>query len=131
MAFKDKEKERAYKKSYYEKTKSGRYQRTKHNIYKWREKNKDFYKALVKEYYLDNRKEILKKQNVYRKENAEMIKLIDRIRTEKLDDRYMYKHLIKMGYTKQMIIKNPELVETYRTKLLLVRTIKSKQNGKK
>jgi hypothetical protein len=133
MPYKDKNnpKNIAYKKAYYKKTKAGRYKRIKHNIYKWRENHKDFYKALVKEYYWDNRKEILKKGENYRKENAEMLKLIDRIRTENLDDRYMYKHLIKMGFTRQMIRKNPDLVETYRTKLLLVRTIKNKQNGKK
>ena len=120
MPWKNKEAEKAYKKLYYEKTKKGRYERTKHNIYKWREKNTEKFKLLKREYYLDNKEKILEKQKLnYDKANAK-----SRENTKNLTDGYIKKHLIKLGFTRQQIRKNPKIIETQRLIILIKRELK-------
>lgn len=121
----------AYKKAYYERTKIGRYQRIKHNIYKWRKSHPDLYDQLKKEYYKDNKRKILERQKESYRKHIKKRHEAEKKRVAELTDVYMRKYLIKVGFTRKQLRKNPELIEMYRAKLLLIRTIKNKQNGKK
>ena len=123
MAFKCKEKEREYRKAYYEANKKGAYQRTKHNIYKWRERHPEKYATIKKEYYLDNKEKILENQ----KKNYDKHNKKSRENTKNLTDGYIKKHLLKLGFTRGQIRKNPQMIETQRLIIKIKRELKSKK----
>ena len=130
MPYKDKNDPRliAYKKAYYEKTKANRYSRVKHNIYKWRESNPEKYKIIKQEYYKDNKMQILERQKISYLKHREKRISYEKLSSENLDDRYMKKHLLKIGYTRQDLRKNPELIESHKLIIKTKRLCKTSQN---
>ena len=121
MAFADKEKEKAYRRAYYEKTKEGAYERTKHNTMKWRETHKEQFKKITKDYYLDNKQAILEKSKEYRVKNSNLLKEKERLKSQNLTDGYLRKQLIKKGYSRVTIRNHPELIESLRLITLIKR----------
>lgn len=129
MPWKDKAKEAAYKKAYYEKRKDiWSYEARKGSAKKWREKNIDKIRAIGKERYWDNKPDELRKAKAWREKNSEYVKSKDHKNTELLTDRYMRKHLLKLGYTRQHIRKHPELIETHRIIIKTKRLCKTLEN---
>lgn len=119
----------AQRKAYYERTRAGRYERTKHNIYKWRESHPEKYEYLKKEYYADHKNDILERQKKSYYKNIDKRHAAEKKRVEDLTDVYLKKQLIKLGYTRKNIRQNPELIEILRNQTKLKRLIKQKKNG--
>lgn len=130
MPYKDKNnpKNIAYKKAYYERTKQGRYERIKHNIYKWRERHPEKYKQIKQEYYKDNKHKILERQKISYQKHISKRHASEKRHSEELSDRYIKKHLLKLGYTRKQIRKYPELLETHRILIKTKRLCKTSKN---
>lgn len=111
----------AYRKAYYERTKNSPSRRAscRKATYKWRERHPEFYAELKKEYYNDNREDILKKQKQSYQKNIKKRHAYEKKKVADLTDCYMKKHLLKLGYTRQNIRKYPDLIETHK---LIIKT---------
>lgn len=115
MPFKDKDKEREYRRKKYAQNKEKHSKRWQ----EWYLKNKENRKETQKKYFEDNRETLISKS---RKKATKQ--------RNQLDDIYV-KHVIveQTGLSTETVNKNKDLIESFRNQIKLNRLIKTK-NGK-
>lgn len=129
MAYRDKEKQRLKHKEYYLKNKElWNYEKRKSSHDKYRKKHSDKLKASGKERYWDNKEKRLQNVKKWRVDNEQYVKTKDKANTEELTDKYMRKHLLKLGYTRFQIRKYPDLLESHRLIIKIKRLCKTSKN---
>lgn len=122
MAWKDRERQRAYAKEYYEKTKVGRYERIKHNLAAYRKRHKTLSRKRVRDWAKSEA------GKAYRERIRPIARDRENKHSEHLTERYLIKQLIKLGHTRSQINENPEIITKYRDHLRALRMIrKTKQ----
>ena len=92
MPYKDKIKEKEYKKEYY--------QKNKENKKEYYQKNKDKIKAYSKEYWFRNKEKISRKHKKYRKNNLKRINELKRKRKKMQDPAYFLMERLRKLLTK-------------------------------
>jgi len=100
---------------------------------KWNDENKEIKTETYKKYYIKNKDNIKSVAANYRQLNKKLIidnqkKYHDRCTKELLDPYIIYRIVKLCGLSAKIVIKYPELIETYRSNLKLKRLIKNK-NG--
>ena len=112
MPWKNKEAEREYKRKYHQENKNKPEYRKhmKDNFLKYRENNRLKCNEVARRSHQNNRDTSLK----YYEQNKIVLQSRCNLKTKKLTEPYMVKHLKKLGYNYNDIKQNPELISTHR-----------------
>lgn len=119
----------AYRKAYYERNKERLKENYRRNSKKWRDNNREFCAELHKEYYMDNRDEVLKRQKESYQRHKQKRHETTKKKIADLTDGYMKNYLIKLGYTRKDIRTYPDLIETHRILIKTKRLWRSKTSN--